>query len=144
MTLTGETCEFLVEDDGAVGLGRPLDSLRREEQLLPSLTLEWDTTENVSMFVSARMANKLGGFDARSSKTPIVRGVPGLTTGTWEFEDEQALTYEMGANWYLPAGLGELKAVAFYTDYTDLQLTRFDGIHRISMWIMQERPTPKA
>ena len=47
----------------------PLD----DEVFLPSVTLNFNLTRDLSMFVSARLANKLGGFDARSVAPP---GVP--------------------------------------------------------------------
>ena len=104
-----------------------LRGTRVDEDLYPSITIEADMTHNFSLLLSARMAGKLGGFDAQSVTRPdSVRGI-GLPIGTFEFRDEKALTYEIGFKWFLPDGLGEMKTTAFYTDYTDLQLSRSDG-----------------
>ncbi|MBT8138400.1 MAG: TonB-dependent receptor [Gammaproteobacteria bacterium] len=100
---------------------------RREEKLLPALTFEWDATSDLSFLLSARMANKLGGFDARSNTRPDVAGGTGAPIGTFEFFDEDALVYELGTKWYLPAGIGEMNATAFFTRYKNLQLSRSDG-----------------
>ena len=46
--------------------------------------------------------------------------------GTFEFEDEEATTYELG----LKTAIGttaEINAAAFFTDYKDLQTSAFDG-----------------
>lgn len=106
---------------------------RAEESLLPSLTLEWDVTEDLSLNASVRMANKLGGFDALSVSRPvnpptgsIPEGGTGIQPGTFEFEDEDATTYEVGARWFLPDGYGEFHATAFYTNFKNLQVSAAD------------------
>ena len=104
-----------------------LDESRREEQLLPSLTLEWDVNQNLTLLASAREANKLGGFDARSNTRPDVPNGRGAPVGTFEFRDEEALVYELGAKWYFPAGNGQLSATAFFSEFTNLQTSRSDG-----------------
>ena len=102
-----------------------LRGVRREEKFLPSLTLEWDALDNLSLFGSVRLANKLGGFDALSNSTPTVVYGRGNTPGTFEFEDEDATTYELGFKWY--GGLGQFYATVFFTEFNNLQVSRFDG-----------------
>ena len=98
---------------------------RREEAFLPSLNVEWDATPDLSFRAAVRLANKLGGFDARSNSSP--RRTNGfLQPGTFEFEDEDATTYEIGGRWYLPNGYGEFIATAFYTDFRNLQVSAQD------------------
>lgn len=107
--------------------GGALTGVRREEKLLPSLTLEWDISEDVTLLSSVRRANKLGGYDARSNTRPDVPQGFGATPGTWEFEDEDALVYELGTKWYFPSGIGQISATAFFTQYQNLQVSRSDG-----------------
>lgn len=103
-----------------------LRGTRTEEQLLPSLAIEWDLTESFSLNAAIRTANKLGGYDARSVSTPAAASGDGIQAGTFEFEDETAITYEIGSKWYLPNGFGELYTTAFYTDFDDLQVSASD------------------
>lgn len=100
---------------------------RREESFLPSISLEWDMSPDLTWLAAIRQANKLGGFDARSNATPDVPLGLGLFPGTFEFEDESAVTYEMGIKWVFPRALGEMYATVFYTDFEDLQVSRSDG-----------------
>ena len=104
-----------------------LDEERREEQFLPSITFEWDVLPDLTLLASARKANKLGGFDARSNTRPDVPGGRGAPVGTFEFRDEDATVYELGAKWFFPGGNGQLSATAFFTEYTNLQTSRSDG-----------------
>lgn len=106
--------------------GEPIDGNRREEQFLPSLTLEWDLTTDFTLRASARMANKLGGFDARANSTPNIPQGSGLPVGSFEFEDETATTYELGFKWFV-GGSGEMNATAFFTEFEDLQTSSSDG-----------------
>ena len=107
--------------------GDLLDGNRREEQFLPSLTLEWDALQNLSFRASVRLANKLGGFDARSNATPNILPGTGLPIGSFEFEDEEATSYEFGLKWFWGGAGAELNATYFFTDYKDLQTSTSDG-----------------
>ena len=122
---TVEGCENQV----SFALGGPCDPNgggRREEQLLPSIALQFDVTQDLSMYVAVQKANKLGGFDARSVSTPTGSANFGIDPGTFEFEDEDATTYELGGNWFLPNGWGELRGALFYTEFTNLQVSAAD------------------
>ncbi len=119
------------EDQFSYALGGPCDpdpanGPRREEQLLPGISFEYDVTPDMSVYASVQMANKLGGFDARSTSTPQGSPIDVIDPGTFAFEDEDAITYEIGTNWFLPGGWGELRAAAFYTDFTNLQVSAAD------------------
>lgn len=105
--------------------GAGLSSERREEAFLPSITAEWDLNSSVSLLASVRQANKLGGFDARSNTRPDVAPGTNAPAGTFEFKDEEAITYEVGARAFIPGG--QVFATAFFTDFTNLQVSRSDG-----------------
>ena len=98
---------------------------RTEEQLLPSISFEWDATSALTLRAAVRKANKLGGFDARASARPDVNVNAPIVAGTFEFEDEDATSYEVGANVWLP--MGKVNATLFYTEFKDLQVSTSDG-----------------
>lgn len=118
------------DQDECIGPTQDLCAMRgkrTEETLLPSIAFEWDINDDLSLLISVRKANKLGGFDARANTVPRSKPNAGLPGGSFEFFDENATTYETGVKWFLPGGWGELNATAFLTKFKDLQVSRFDG-----------------
>ena len=94
---------------------------RDESHFSPLVNLQWHVRDETMLYVSWAEGYKSGGFDARSNKPP-----PPTSTGTFEFEEEKATTYELG----MKTGLGrsaEINAALFFTDYEDLQTSAFDG-----------------
>ena len=92
---------------------------RSESNFSPLVNVQFDVTDDAMLYVSGSRGYKAGGFDARSNRSPAAGG-------TFEFEDEQATTYELG----IKSGIGgraEVNAAVFYTDYDDLQTSAFDG-----------------
>ena len=102
-----------------------LSGVRSESNFSPLVNAQWDIAADTMAYVSASRGYKSGGFDARSNKPPLAGGTA-ATSGTFEFEDEQATTYELGVKSRI-AGRAEIDADVFYTDYKDLQTTSFDG-----------------
>jgi outer membrane receptor protein involved in Fe transport len=98
---------------------------RSESGVSPLANLQWDFAANSMAYVSAAKASKAGGFDARSNKPPVVGGNP-TNSGTFEFKDEKATTYEIGVKSRI-ADRAEINADIYYTDYKDLQTSAFDG-----------------
>lgn len=111
-------------DDSGVAVPA-IRGVRTDEDLLPTIKAEWDVNQSLSVFATYSQANKVGGFDARSNSTPNVQFGTGVPLGTFEFEDEVAETFELGGTLFWDTG--QLTAVGFYTEYEDLQLSRFDG-----------------
>jgi iron complex outermembrane recepter protein len=102
-----------------------LSGERSESNFSPLVNVQYDLTDSTMTYLSWSRGFKSGGFDARSNKPPVAGGTP-ITSGTFEFEDEQATTYELG----IKSGIGsraEINANVFYTDYKDLQTSAFDG-----------------
>ena len=102
-----------------------LSGKRDESNFSPLVNVQYDLSDKTMTYLSWSRGFKSGGFDARSNKPPVAGGTP-LTSGTFEFEDEQATTYELG----IKSGIGsraEINANVFYTDYKDLQTSAFDG-----------------
>jgi outer membrane receptor protein involved in Fe transport len=98
---------------------------RSESTFSPLVNLQYDFAANSMLYLSWSRGSKAGGFDARSNKPPIAGGTP-LTSGSFEFEDEQATTYELGVKSGI-GGSAEINANLFFTDYKDLQTSAFDG-----------------
>ncbi len=112
---------------------------RSEDQVLPSVILEYDWNDDVMTYLSFSQGSKSGGFDARSNNPTIppatactAPGTPpgclsGAQVGTFEFEDEEADNLELGAKMSL-GGNVELNVAAYYTEFSDLQVSTFDGV----------------
>jgi outer membrane receptor protein involved in Fe transport len=64
---------------------------------------------------------KSGGYDARSNNAPA-------TGGSFEFDDEEAESIEVGAKFVLADGAADLNVALYYTDYDQLQVSAFDGV----------------
>lgn len=97
-------------------LGHSLDGDRDESVFTPLINVQWDVNPDVMLYASWSTGFKSGGFDARAN-----------IVGSWEFEEEEATTYEVGAkNLFLDGSL-ELNAALYLTDYDDLQTAQFDG-----------------
>ncbi len=105
---------------------------REEEHWLPSIELEWKITDNAMVYASYKEGSKAGGFDARSNspvgpRTPA-DGFPFLVAeGTFEYEDEEASSIELGAKMAFFDNQMELNVAAYETDYKNLQVSIFDG-----------------
>ena len=105
---------------------------RSEDKLLPSLTLEYDWTEDMMTYLSWSQGSKSGGFDARSNNptTAPPGGCPrpGVQcVGTFEFEDENSDNIELGAKMAL-GGRFELNGALYFTNFKDLQVSTFDAV----------------
>jgi iron complex outermembrane recepter protein len=100
-----------------------------ESTFSPLVNLQYRFAPEAMAYLSASRGHKSGGFDARSNRPPCAAPPPNPLApncGAFEFEGEQATTYEAG----LKAGIGstaEVNAAVFYTDYKDLQTSAFDG-----------------
>ncbi len=68
------------------------------------------------LYASYSEGFKAGGFDARANN-PF----------SFEFENEEADSYELGSKSRLFGGRLEVNAALFFTDYQDLQVSQFDG-----------------
>ncbi len=82
---------------------------RDEDQLLPSVILEYDWSDDIMTYLSFSQGSKSGGFDARSNNPTAPPAVvctapstpagciPAASVGSFEFEDEKADNIELGA-----------------------------------------------
>ncbi len=119
-----------------------LGGSREEEQWSFELVTEFDATDDIMLYGSVKKGNKSGGFDVRSNSEPDP-GTTGagvlfpaslqatvannVTPGSFEFEDEKALAFEVGSKLVLAGGAADLAIALFRTEYEDLQVSIFDG-----------------
>lgn len=107
-----------------------LEGSLSENAFTPLITLQWDATDDVMVYASYVEGFKSSGFDNRSNADPdpavVVPGTSPAAVGAWEFDKEEATSYELG----MKASIGdvaEVNAAIFYTEYDDLQTSVFDG-----------------
>ena len=115
----------------------PYDTIsgsRQEEEFNPQVTLQVDVLDDAMLYASYVEGFKAGGFDVRSNGHPdpavvnaqnLGRGLD--IVGVFEFEDESAESLEIGAKIGIGA-VAELNIAAYYTEYTNLQTSQFDGV----------------
>lgn len=98
---------------------------RDESKLTPSVTLEWDATDDLMLYASWSRGYKSGGFDARSNVSPTPVG--NVPAGSFEYDEEQAESVELGSKWVFADGAAELNLAAYRTEFDDMQVSIFDG-----------------
>lgn len=120
---------------------------RSEGKFTPLITVQWDATEDTMLYATYTEGFKSGGFDVRSNAHPDpdygVTIIPnpanpavtipttaafGFAPGVFEYEEEKAQSFELGSKMTLADGAAELNAAMFYTNYTNLQTSQFDGV----------------
>ncbi len=113
-----------------------IEGQRSEDAFTPLVTVQWDATPDLMLYATYSEGFKAGGFDIRSNAHPdpavvnaqnVLASPPVDLVGVFEFEEEEAENYEIGAKMSLGAA-AELNAAIFATDYTDLQTSQFDGV----------------
>jgi iron complex outermembrane recepter protein len=97
-------------------LGHDLNGSRDETAFTPSIKIQHDFNDDVMAYASVARGFKAGGFDPRSNSNEH-----------FEFEDEQANSYEAGLKTTLLDGKLEINSALYRTDYTNLQISQFDG-----------------
>lgn len=113
-----------------------LSGSRTEQNVSPSLNIQWDYDDEMMIYSTLARGFKSGGYDARSNASPEANQIralqnpdsePLILVGSFEYEEEQATSLEVGAKSTLLDGAAELNIAAFYTEYDDLQVSVFDG-----------------
>jgi len=111
-----------------------LSGKRDEEILTPSLNVQYDLDGDTMLYFTYSTGYKSGGFDARginaytSSNNPLGLSTTSLGGDNFEFEEEEAATFELGAKMGLLDGAAELNVSLFQTDYEQMQVSVFDGL----------------
>jgi iron complex outermembrane receptor protein len=94
---------------------------RSEDQLMPSLTVQYDWNDDTMSYLLVSRGAKAGGFDERSNNAEA-------NGGSFEFEDESATNFEAGLKLRFANGAAELNAALYRTEFEDLQVSVFDGV----------------
>ncbi len=103
-------------DNPVAGVGHDLNSSRSEQNVVPSLTVELDVTDDILLFGSYREGYKGFGFDARSNNN-----------SSFGFDDEEVSSYELGLRASLPGNRASFGLTLYRSTYSDLQISQFDG-----------------
>lgn len=98
---------------------------RDVENVLPSVNIQWDVTENIMTYFTATRGAKSGSFDARNNNDNMDPSGGGTN---FEFEDEKADALELGTKMRLLDGAAEINIAAYDVEYEDLQVSVFDGV----------------
>jgi iron complex outermembrane recepter protein len=98
------------------GAGHNLNQSRSESRLTPSITVEFDVSDDVMIFAAYKEGFKGGGFDVRGNRTAF-----------FEFDDETVESYEAGLRADLLGGRAQFNATAYFAQYSNLQISQFDG-----------------
>jgi outer membrane receptor protein involved in Fe transport len=102
-----------------------LDRIRDVGVTLPSVNVQWDATPDVMTYFTATQGAKSGSFDARNNNASYG---PGGGGSNFEFEDELATAYELGAKMTLADGAAELNLALYHVKYEEMQVSVFDGV----------------
>ncbi len=97
---------------------------RKSENLTPGLNIEWDLSEDAMVYFSYSEGYKSGGFNAADDMEIINFTTP---AEDYEYEDEEVKTFEIGGKYTLAEGSMRLNWALFHTEYTNLQVTSFNG-----------------
>ena len=107
---------------------------------MPSFSVQYDLSDDVMGYVSYVEGFKSGGFDARSNNptsppatvctapnTPV-GCVPAAGVGSFEFDDEESQSYELGLKSRFAHDRAELNVAYYFNDFKNLQVSTFDGV----------------
>ncbi|MEP5837501.1 MAG: TonB-dependent receptor [Marinobacter sp.] len=112
------------------------DEDRDTDKWLPSVNLQWDFSDDSMFYASFSQGFKSGGFTSADDGQPggLQQGEfnpaydPNLPSDEFEFDDEDADAFEIGGKHTLLDGAMTLNWAAFYTSYSDLQISIFKGL----------------
>jgi outer membrane receptor protein involved in Fe transport len=105
-------------------LGRhPVSGSISDTSFTPDVKFYWDVSDDTMLYASIVKGSKSGGFDFRSNN----RGTSATIEEAFEFDSEEALSFEIGTKMELADGAAELNIAAYLTKFDDLQVSIFDG-----------------
>lgn len=97
---------------------------REASNLLPLVNVQWDATDNIMAYVSYTEGAKSGGYDARGNNDRQEFNGGGRN---YEYDDEVADAWEIGAKMRLADGAADLNIALFYVEYSNMQVSVYDG-----------------
>jgi outer membrane receptor protein involved in Fe transport len=117
-----------------------LEGSRSESHVMPSLSLQYDIADDIMAYASYTEGYKAGGYDARSNNPTSPPAVvctapntpagciPAASVGSFEFKEEKSESYELGLKSRFADDRAEVNLAYFFTDFTNLQVSTFDGV----------------
>ena len=102
----------------------PVSGDRDTNKFSPEVKLIWDASDTSLLYLSWSEGFKSGSFDFRANNRSFYTDM----ATSFEFDDEEASNIELGGKFTLAGGALELNASAFFTDFSDLQISIFDGV----------------
>lgn len=96
--------------------GHNLSETRSENSFTPAISLNHKLSDFDSAFIAIKSGHKSGGFDPRSN-----------AANSFEFDEEKAITGEIGLRSLSRDGKYENGITIFKTSYEDLQVSQYDG-----------------
>ena len=98
-------------------MGHAAAGERTESKFLPMVRAEWRPNDASMYYASYTNGYKAGGFDVRSNND-----------FSFEFENEDADSYEIGGKFSYWDGRAETNIAIYRTDYDNLQIGQYDGV----------------
>jgi outer membrane receptor protein involved in Fe transport len=95
-----------------------MEDERNEESLDPSLKIQWDLNPDVQVYAALAKATKAGGFDSQNTTGDL---------NDFSFDEEEVKSIELGTKMNLADGAAQLNLAVFKTQYTNLQVSSFNG-----------------
>ena len=100
-----------------------VSSSRNKDYLSWLLRPEFDVNDNIMLYTSVNVGHKMGGFDING----LGGSMGAVAEPDFEFDDEKASHFEVGAKAALPEYAATLNVSVFHTAYNNLQVTQFTG-----------------
>ncbi len=108
---------------------------RDTDQWIPSANLQWEYSDDSMFYASWSQGFKSGGFTAADDGQPggLQQGEfapydPTVPGDDFEYDDEEVNAFEIGGKHTLMDGAMTMNWAAFYTEYSDLQISIFKGV----------------
>jgi len=117
---------------------------RETNNFAPAVTVEYDLSGDAMVYASFNRGFKSGGYDARSNVSPNGYSVEtpladadnpqaallnfSLSPGSFEYDQEESQTIELGIKSSLFDNSVELNVAAFRTEFEQLQVSIYDGV----------------
>lgn len=92
---------------------------RNETSFDPQITVQYELAERLMAYATGSIVHKAGGFNVDETNASVI-------DRTFEFEPERARGVEVGAKFANRLGYANL--AVFSTDFTNLQVSSFDGV----------------
>ncbi|MBU3071410.1 TonB-dependent receptor [Aestuariicella sp. G3-2] len=97
---------------------------RDEKSFTWSSNIQWDVNESVMAYATASTGYKSGGFNSFYMGQS---GGVGANSNDVSFDEEEVLTFEVGAKMTMLDGAAEVNVAVFHTQFDDLQASIFSG-----------------